>query len=492
MEQLTSSDCRLCLDPFAENVRSIDDPEFKQQIQQVFNFSIEPKDGYSSKVCQSCIYTISEFYKYSEKVRLNQQRIGGVSVADTFEVEVSFENVKVELVEGVEQDSFDGGRTSVDTVKLESESDRGEGTSSDSENSSETYVPPGRQLRKRPTGINRRRRHDVDQKPKKTTNTKSKEELERDDKLIHDFYQMVCDLCGDPAPSFVTLMSHFREIHNRSGYVVCCKKKLFRRSFLLHHITFHTNPSAFRCELCNKNYKNKAYLSQHQMKAHSSEEERPFKCTRCKQSYAKKCMLEAHMASHEKVQCPQCDRMLSNKGALSVHLIKMHSEIDRKMICDTCGQGFLNKVCFENHVMKHMGIEVTKKFQCPVCQKWLTGERGLQKHLRFTHNEMGGVHTCDVCQQQYPNSRALWSHKRVVHIVEKFECEFCGKKFKRAINLKEHRTIHTGEVLYACEFCGVTMNSKANLYTHTKKNHPEEWKEKKLKATEANIPTTQA
>ncbi|XP_058835293.1 transcription factor grauzone-like [Topomyia yanbarensis] len=481
--------CRLCLDPIADSVHSIENVQLKEQINRVFRFPIESKEGYPTSICQNCSRIIAEFYHYSEKVRLNQERLEQQST----DTKAAFESVKVELLSELEDNSLGLG---LGTEEPKSEPEGKDEEHSDGEIFVECYEPPVRRLRKKRKKevLPRRKRGEKEElkEERQTTkryNIKSKEQLEKEDKLINEFYRMVCELCGESAANFTALSSHFRKIHGRTGYIRCCKRKLPKRYHLLQHITLHTNPNAFRCDLCNKNYKHKVYLLLHQAKAHGSEQERPFKCDRCKQSYAKEYLLRNHMTSHEKVQCPQCSKLLANKAALNVHIINRHSDLDRKMICDTCGQEFLNKVCFERHVKRHLGMEdAEQKFQCHICQKWLMGERGLQKHLQFTHYEREQTHICDICKQQYPNSRALWSHKRIVHIEEKFECEFCGKKFKRAINLKEHRTTHTGEVLYACDICGATMNSNANLYTHTKKSHPLEWAEKRKKAVEANKP----
>ncbi|XP_053685529.1 transcription factor grauzone-like isoform X1 [Sabethes cyaneus] len=487
MESLKNG-CRLCLDPIGDIIHSIENSEFKKQIDCVFSFPINIKHGYPSSICQNCSHQICDFYIYSEKVRLNQEKLEQIAESKSF-----LETFKVEPIEKDEP-----SEVSLDKIEPKDEPEEDCNEQSDGDIFAESYrLPVSRPRKKRKKEERPRRKRGekppvLEQDVVKRYNIKSKEQLEQEDKLINEFYRMVCELCGETASNFASLANHFRKIHSRTGYIRCCKRKLPKRYHLLQHMALHSNPSAFRCELCNKNYKHKVYLLLHQAKAHGSEEDRPFKCDRCKQSYVKEYLLRNHMISHEKVQCPQCNKLLANKAALSTHIINKHSDLDRRMICDTCGQEFLNKACFERHVKRHLGVEeVERKYQCHICQKWLMGERGLQKHLQFTHYERDQTHICDICNQQYPNSRALWSHKRIVHIEEKFECEFCGKKFKRAINLKEHRTTHTGEVLYSCDICGATMNSNANLYTHTKKSHPLEWAEKRRKAAEANEPKKQ-
>ncbi|XP_065086556.1 transcription factor grauzone-like [Ochlerotatus camptorhynchus] len=491
-------ECRLCLDPFAENVVTVENPELRDRMEKVFHFSIEIVEKLPSGVCQTCATLINEFYRYSENVRSNQGQL--ISRLTRKSQPLPVEEIKVEP--SLEFPEPDESIKPKDESPLPPPAEDGEENIDNLEVYADLYDPPRKRTRKkRKTASSRKKDRstssdaDADgEKPNpkrqaRKYNVKTKEEHEKDEQLVSEFYRMVCDLCGDHLENFSSLDSHFRENHDRSGFVVCCNKKIFKRCLMVEHMKLHTDPSAYRCEICNKNYKNKVYLAMHQVKQHGREEDRPFKCDRCKQSFAKNYQLRAHMVAHEKVQCPQCDRMLASKMALSTHLSNMHSDKDRRMICDSCGKEFLNKTCFERHVKEHMGIEVHPMLECHICHKWLKGERCLQKHIRYTHYETEQTHVCDICQQNYPNSRALWSHKRAVHVEEKFECEFCGKRFKRAVNLKEHRTIHTGEVLYACEFCGATMNSNANLYTHVKKSHPVEYAEKRQLAACGNAPS---
>ncbi|XP_065086799.1 transcription factor grauzone-like [Ochlerotatus camptorhynchus] len=491
-----SDGCRLCLDPFAENFITIKSPQLKEQMEKVFSFVIESKPGCSTSVCQSCWYTISEFYKYSEKVRQNQELLNGDTTTiepPTDDCKVPFETIKVEPTIPSDCDLDDSTVVSAELMlKTELPNKTPDPTVSDDDDS---YKSPRRRnpsTGKRRGRPRKRKAEDSEsetEKPKKPEKAPARpqEEIDKEDQLLNEHFRMVCELCSATAPNFNLLHSHFRRIHKRRiGYVVCCNKKLFKRRSLLEHITFHADPDAFRCKVCNKKYKNKDTLDMHMLDMHSNEDQRPFKCDHCPQSFARKNALVLHMESHQKFECSQCDKLLSSKQALKTHVVNMHSDKDRSMVCDTCGQEFRSKQCFERHVNEHMGI--VQRFQCGICQRWLKGERNFQNHINFIHDQKGQVFKCDVCQQDYPNLRALQSHKRAVHAEAKYECEFCGKKFRKAVALKEHRTTHTGEVLYSCEVCGVAKNSKANLYAHVKQRHPVEYAEKKLRAEQSNAP----
>ncbi|XP_039435347.1 transcription factor grauzone-like [Culex pipiens pallens] len=438
------NDCCLCLNTFTDSSLSIDKPDLKSQMDKVFYFSVELDEGQLRNVCHNCSHKIAEFYDYSEKVRVNLGKLSG---------SVSIEDIKIEPAE------LDIGEEAnvEDSVDVKEEL-----LDSDKEELIAEAPPP------------------VKKPKKKLINIKPKEQLAEENKKLNEFFQMRCDMCEETAESFNALKSHFRSNHGRHGYIMCCKKKLSKRTHLLEHREWHLNPKAFRCELCNKNYKNKFFLSVHQLKVHGTDEDRPFKCDQCPQSYVKSYQLRLHLESHKKVECPICHRVLANKTTLSSHMTNAHSDVDRRMICETCGQGFLSKTTFERHVKAHAGIEVIQRVQCQICQKWLRGEIVLSRHIAYVHGDPGQMHvSCDVCQQVYPSPRALASHKRTVHVPERFECEFCDKKFKQQVNLREHRTQHTGERLYACEHCDATMNSRAHFAVHIKKHHPVEWAAKK-------------
>ncbi|XP_019933183.3 transcription factor grauzone isoform X1 [Aedes albopictus] len=501
--------CRLCLDPFADNFESI--ANLKEQMDKVFHFVIDLKPGYSATVCQSCSYTVCEFYKYSEKVRINQEWLNGVT-SDPPEEDIKtvliLEDVKTEvpatdcIVEVVQGDSARAEADKNPIPKEESDVDPDDDVQYPSDDS---YKPPAKPKAKPIKKARKRRRRsktpsseesdsfnsddDEELRPRrKPRSTKTQEERDNESQRIMEFFTLTCDICSFLARDYKSYLEHFKTEHNRKAFIVCCKRKLVSKKSLINHIVFHNNPNAFRCDQCNKCYKDLEYLEMHKTNKHGTQsQDNPFKCDECDKSFLKKFMLNAHKEKHKTIQCQICNKVLSTSGSLNAHMANMHSEKNRTMVCDFCGQEFLNKVSFDRHLNEHNGIEIPK-LQCPYCLKWYRGERNRSNHIEYVHNqrEKGRQFPCDICHQNYPNERAMKKHKRYVHVEEKFECEFCGKRFKQSFNLKEHRTTHTGEVLYSCDYCGITKNSRANLYVHVKQKHPTEWAARKLRQAEEN------
>lgn len=479
MECTSVAGCRLCLDELTETKCSIENAELKKQLCQVFNFVIDSLPGYPSDVCGHCLSIVSEFHTYSEKVRSNQEKLA----EQLKKIKIKIESSSVELDDFKREisDASDGEIFAEPLVSVEVKSETSANRSSESEQEDEKIKP----RRKKKNTISKPK----EKKDKKNIALKTREELQQQDIIIQNFYEMTCDLCGHVAQNLNSLRSHFRVTHGQGIYIKCCKKKLSRKWAMIDHITVHTNPTAFRCEVCDKTFKSKRYLREHHANVHGSDEKRPFQCDQCNRFFAKESLLETHKRHHEKMPCPRCGQVLANSISLKAHMKGAHDNVDRTKVCDRCGKGFSGPSAPSNlrqHIDKvHMGLGDKTKHQCPICSKWLLGKRALTIHVQL-HNEVGKPHICDICNQNYLHSRALTRHKRFVHGEQKYECEFCGKRFKKPLALKEHRATHTGETLYTCKVCPVSMNSNASYYAHMKKAHPIEWAESKLKAAEAN------
>ncbi|KXJ75490.1 hypothetical protein RP20_CCG011608 [Aedes albopictus] len=559
-------ECRLCLEALTEPKWSIEQPELREQLNQVFRFTVNPQSGFSSDICIVCLTMIEEFYMYSERVRCNQAKLiarlkdlpvhsiksetldeeleakeecieefGGndecnddnVDNADyTCIDEVFVQSLTVEVKKEPQAkrrtrslqkltESNDKGETnkekrqkrtsvrkSTNELKVEKEEAKGEikatkeeipeQSSTDEGNSTENdgeYQPERKKQR------TRRKKSDDSTVTKKQQKgeTSSKEQRKQDDIRIQEFYEMVCDICGDKTKDMFSLRKHFRANHDMAAYIKCCNKKLMRRGTMVDHILIHVDPKMYRCEPCDKTFKGKRYLQEHMENVHGSIEERPFKCEKCDRYFAKESFLKTHISNHRKVHCSQCNQEFPNSRFLNEHLKTVHDNAHLTRVCDRCGKSFSGPSArsgLKQHIEGvHLKLGDKTKHQCPLCQKWLLGKRCLTVHMQL-HSEVGLPHICNICNQNYPHSRALTRHKRFVHGEQKYECEFCGKKFRKSVALKEHRATHTGEALYTCKICGSTTNSNASYYSHMKKQHPVEWAEQKLKAEEATRPAT--
>lgn len=469
--------CRLCMEPCSMDVRtcrSIQDPELHCKLTSVFLFELPIENSLPNVVCSDCVHKVSDWYSYHETVQLNQHQLKEAAIRkEEPKSEITLESVKLEIHDDNYQDEQDPVASEEVDEEIKQEDDYN--VDSDSSESSEEPAPK-RTKRK----YTKRSALDVEKKkPDEARIQRTKEENIK----IREFFKLTCEVCSETFDELYRLQQHTQKKHNVRASIKCCNRVMYKKCRIIEHIDAHVNPNQFHCELCNKSYKTKYYLDLHNVKSHSSSEEKPFKCEKCHRSFPKAFLLRAHLQTHVQAECTICHKLLASAFTLRCHMEIMHGE-RASLVCETCGQEFRTKLGLERHILRHQGVVTIERVQCHICSKWVSGRQNLKTHVNIMHSEKNKPVTCNICKHTYPNVRAMASHKRRVHVEEKFECEFCGKKFKRKIYLKEHRASHTGQILYSCDVCGMTTNSNGNLYSHKKSKHPEQWMEAKKKAIE--------
>ena len=102
--------------------------------------------------------------------------------------------------------------------------------------------------------------------------TKMKEDKR---KTLHE-----CKCCDKSYKSEGTLRFHIKLKHNSMNFECDICNKRFPTSFQLRaHIKLHSEPT-YKCELCEKMFKLKPFLSQHRKNVHGGKE-RMYKCDTC-------------------------------------------------------------------------------------------------------------------------------------------------------------------------------------------------------------------
>lgn len=142
------------------------------------------------------------------------------------------------------------------------------------------------------------------------------------DGQIREFFDMKCDICSDVEfESLLMVRQHYRTIHSRKGYLKCCGKKLVQRHEILKHIRYHIDPDSYRCDRCNKTFKDNKTLANH-CDTHVPLDLREFKCNLCPKSFVKRHKLRGHIrlyhtfprktgkeTSEQTFACDKCGKM---------------------------------------------------------------------------------------------------------------------------------------------------------------------------------------
>uniref|UniRef100_A0A182HYV6 C2H2-type domain-containing protein n=1 Tax=Anopheles arabiensis TaxID=7173 RepID=A0A182HYV6_ANOAR len=210
-------------------------------------------------------------------------------------------------------------------------------------------------------------------KCKSTANDKKnafKKRIEDNDR-IREFFFIVCEICSKEFSTFPRLQTHSRKAHHVRGFIVCCNQKFFRTFRVLDHIAFHLKPDAFRCELCEKNYRSRYTLQEHNKSHHAEPKERPFKCDQCHQTYEKSYQLKSHISRHIPVPCHLCGKTLSSAQALR-----------DQYECEYCGKRFKRKIGLKEHRALHTEQML---YSCSVCDLKTNSNANMYSHIKRKH-----------------------------------------------------------------------------------------------------------
>ncbi|XP_037299357.1 zinc finger protein OZF-like isoform X2 [Manduca sexta] len=247
----------------------------------------------------------------------------------------------------------------------------------------------------------------------------------------------VCKICESVYDSDVSLKAHNKRHYTRFKCKECDKQYLDERSAVLHYRekhtkglqlykcqvedcgfethTVHNKSSVFKCEKCDKQYKQRSGLSVHMQSAHSGD------CT---------------------AYCDKCRRHFRTEQTLARHLRHHSSHVDKKYMCDECGARFVTKGNLKYHIeWAHLKMA---NYKCIQCSKVLRTSRSLRRHIEFVHEN-----------KQLPRDKI---------------CDYCGKGFTSASYLRTHVRSHTGERPHGCARCGAAFAHRAALYTHRKRH----------------------
>ncbi|KAG7160216.1 Zinc finger protein 236-like 2, partial [Homarus americanus] len=105
-----------------------------------------------------------------------------------------------------------------------------------------------------------------------------------------------------------------------------------------------------------------------------------YECTECKKTFLKQNHLRSHRRIHNQdktYQCTTCNKVCSSSHAVKEHQ-RLHTRMANNHHCNNCSEKFSNL----NQLLKHMQVEHSSVWRCPVCEHVFKSSSTFQRHIR--------------------------------------------------------------------------------------------------------------
>ena len=317
-------------------------------------------------------------------------------------------------------------------------------------------------------------------------------DFKEDDKVLSDenevndlaLYNILkeCENCGKQFVSASSLRKHIMKVHKGTKPFKCkhCDKSYFSKINLKHHeIRNHTSGKLkFQCDFnaCEKSFDNVIELKEHKQNDHvgdkmnhnckycgkgynnerlfkihinSKHENIRFPCTICGKDFTLNKSLKQHIKNtHDQIKdyiCKEigCGKAYSTAAELKMHVNRSHNSL--RVICDTCGQTFVDKYTLKNHITKvHVHGHGKRKYKCDFeeCSESFDKQPELKKHKLNDHVGDKTKYQCDECEKGYNKESNLLAHIDKVHKGITEMCFLCGRKLSSKNSLRTHMKTH--------------------------------------------------
>lgn len=165
----------------------------------------------------------------------------------------------------------------------------------------------------------------------------------------------------------------------------------------------------YSCDMCNFKTPVLSLLENTHKKIHS--EEKNFKCDQCEKAFKNSKQLKNHRRLHRISACS-----ISTNA-----IIQNHSEIIHK--CQKCGSTYAHAKSLKDHICKE------DNFSCSICGKLISSKSAFKLHL-LTHdkNSENLRYKCDNCQYTTNDHNAFRRHRMIHSQNAKYTCKFCDYK----------------------------------------------------------------
>lgn len=207
------------------------------------------------------------------------------------------------------------------------------------------------------------------------------------------------------------------------------------------------------------------------LRQHETEHEKV--CNKCVQMFrghqlqehVEKFNVHGHKFS---LTCDICFKEFKVKAKLTEHKKLKHSDMGVSHICDVCGRSYPSLSSFKNHIIIHL----PKSNICKYCQQSFPTVYALKAHVK-THLNLHDRYCCNYCGKCYKRKSGVKFHIIEYHTSkqETFKCQYCDKMFNRKEYRRNHEFLHTGHKPYHCQKCPLSFTNWGNCNKHMIRRH---------------------
>ena len=323
-----------------------------------------------------------------------------------------------------------------------------------------------------------------------------------------------CDPCNVYLPKSYTMKRHEEDPNHLARVATVLIKETAKQSVDKSPEKTNNTAPANICNICQKQYKNRADLRQHK-NIHTEK----YKCQKCKESFSRRSRLELHIRNPESciklkkirssINVPPVketiDKSINEMGSISkdesakegterastLNEISSKPEVGMYLFqCPECP----NKYNKKNSLLKH-SIVHTGKYVCQKCKEPFQSRRDLEEHIRKpdscltlkkrrasrnksiqidadrqrlheVSNEKGIIPEDESVKKETERTTTLNEISKPEVDLNIYQCPECPKKYNKKNSFSKHRLMHTGK--YKCPRCEASFNQRSRLYIHTK------------------------
>ena len=227
-----------------------------------------------------------------------------------------------------------------------------------------------------------------------------------------------------------------------------------------------------QCKSCNRIFNTVGVLRAHKKKCGKND----IKCDYCEEKFSFQQQLRKHITNtHKEIKqykCELCDKAFREPGKLKSHKVMVHEGAEKIHKCDFCDKSYALKSYLKSHIKSSHGNQ--PPVNCHICGKSFS-KQYLRSHIKEVHEGEINWKVCHICAFKCRTNSTLKTHMMTVHSDERnFPCDQCSYAAKTKAFLRKHiasKHVEVVEKKWVCSICGKCFHAQCNMNTHIKNVH---------------------